>query len=237
MAEFSDTLFVAPDQRVVRMASLLWSYIDRRAASRVLDVGCGTGAQILHLASELPNASFVGIDISAANIERARRDAAAGSLSQRVKFEAADYMRFLADPYDVVIADSSIQWIEAEADVVIGKLAADIRPGGLFVLTMPTECLYNDLLLAVRKALRAVRGPLTDKSVLAAARLLHGRRHDDEFLRQRVDYMYWIPYRLWGDDLRALFLGGGLFALEREESLPRDSLGQPKHCAVVLRRQ
>ncbi len=39
---------------------------------RVLEVGCATGGNLLPMAESLPEASFVGIDLSAAQIDAAR---------------------------------------------------------------------------------------------------------------------------------------------------------------------
>ncbi|MBT7943726.1 MAG: class I SAM-dependent methyltransferase [Alphaproteobacteria bacterium] len=236
MTDFTETVFTAPSERIERFSSLVRAFVQDTGTLRVLDIGCGTGSQILNLGTVLYDASFLGIDISAANIEQARRNAENSSFSGRINFEHADYMAFSSPPYDVVIADSCIQWIEGDSGEIIRKIATDIKPGGLLFLTAPVECLFNDLLIGMRKALRALRGSFTDWIILATARLLHGRRHDAEFLRQRVSYMYWIPYRLWGDGLRTDFLNDGLFKVELEQPLPHASLGQPKHCMTVLRR-
>ena len=43
------------------------------AAARVLELGCGVGANLIALARAMPDASFLGIDLSPAQIERGRR--------------------------------------------------------------------------------------------------------------------------------------------------------------------
>src|SRR3954471_15001701 len=48
---------------------------------RVLELGCATGGNVLPMAYALPGASFVGIDLSARQIESA--NAAAGALGLR----------------------------------------------------------------------------------------------------------------------------------------------------------
>lgn len=51
------------------------------ASSKVLEAGCGVGAQTLALARRSPEAHFTCIDISADSVAEARRRAAAGGLT------------------------------------------------------------------------------------------------------------------------------------------------------------
>ena len=55
-----------------------------RQGAYVLDVGCGTGAQLESLAQAFPTATFVGIDIAAPVLEVARDLIAAAGLDDRV---------------------------------------------------------------------------------------------------------------------------------------------------------
>src|SRR5690606_35999513 len=59
----------------------------------VLDLGCGTGAQTLHLA-ELTNGSIVALDNHAPSIERLRAIIAERGLDGRIRAEIGD----MADP-------------------------------------------------------------------------------------------------------------------------------------------
>ena len=60
-------------------------------ARRVLDCGTGSGALLLTLLAELPEASGIGIDCSAAALEVATRNAAALCLSDRADLRQADW--------------------------------------------------------------------------------------------------------------------------------------------------
>jgi len=55
------------------LAGLLHSGTSYPAGSRVLEVGCGVGAQTVHLVAGSPAARFTAIDTSAASLARARR--------------------------------------------------------------------------------------------------------------------------------------------------------------------
>src|SRR4051812_27859088 len=57
-------------------------------AARVLDVGCGTGELESRLAPHFPDASFLGLDLEEAHLERAR--ARCAGLGTRVQFETGN---------------------------------------------------------------------------------------------------------------------------------------------------
>jgi ubiquinone/menaquinone biosynthesis C-methylase UbiE len=59
------------------------------AGSRVLEAGCGVGAQTVSLARKSPNASFISIDISADSISKAKRVIESEGFSN-VQFQHAD---------------------------------------------------------------------------------------------------------------------------------------------------
>lgn len=61
-----------------------------RAEPRILDVGCGTGWSSIALARAYPRARVHGIDLDAASIEEAIRNAVAAGVSERVSFEVCD---------------------------------------------------------------------------------------------------------------------------------------------------
>jgi ubiquinone/menaquinone biosynthesis C-methylase UbiE len=73
------------------------------AGSRVLEAGCGVGAQTLTLARNSPGASFTCVDISAASLAEARSRAAAAGLTN-VQFQQADilHLSFGPDSFDHV---------------------------------------------------------------------------------------------------------------------------------------
>src|SRR5438105_6601462 len=68
--------------------------------SRVLEAGCGVGAQTVTLARNSPGAQFVAVDVSAASLERARSRAQAARLTN-VEFHQANLFE-LDDEFDHV---------------------------------------------------------------------------------------------------------------------------------------
>jgi 2-polyprenyl-3-methyl-5-hydroxy-6-metoxy-1,4-benzoquinol methylase len=75
----------------------------------VADVGCGTGWSSIGIAKAYPLASVDGLDLDAASIEDARRNAEANGVAHRVKFEVRDAGDpKLAGSYDLVTAFETI---------------------------------------------------------------------------------------------------------------------------------
>ncbi len=198
---------------------------------RVLDLGCGTGSLARRLAEAMPDATVVGIDISPANIDAARR--AAGAQGSRIQFEVADYLAFAAEPFDVIVSDGVLHLVPGDTSALVAKIARDVRPGGVFVCDMPYACAYNTAFAALRRVLGRLRAPWLDGAILAAARLLHGREMDDAALRERVSYMYIAPERVMDSALRRAFEAAGL-RYKTQYSANSTSPSQLKHRVTVF---
>jgi release factor glutamine methyltransferase len=72
---------------------------------RIVDIGTGSGAILLALLHELPNAIGAGTDISAGALQTARRNAAALNLASRALFVACDYAAALSGPFDLIVSN------------------------------------------------------------------------------------------------------------------------------------
>jgi release factor glutamine methyltransferase len=89
---------------------------------RIADLGTGSGAILLALLSELPQAHGFGTDISTEALQTARSNAARTGLADRATFIACDYAAGLTGPFDLIV--SNPPYIRS-AD--IGGLAAEVR--------------------------------------------------------------------------------------------------------------
>ncbi len=201
------------------------------APQRVLDVGCGDGALILHLAEMMPHSSFLGVDLSDVNITAATGAISHSPHRNRLAVVRNDYLALDAGRFDLLVASSSLQGIDATSQQLANKLARDVAAGGRLIHVTPYRCPYNTALNVVRMGLRRVRGAGTDRMILTVARILHPG-HPYSRLRERVDYMY-LVLRHYEDDLRiAMRLHD--FQLVATQPAPHTSLGQPKHRLAVM---
>jgi SAM-dependent methyltransferase len=234
--DFAANTFQVPAGRSRRLTEVVLRYVDPHRSLRVLDIGCGTGGFLLELAAVLPHARLTGVDVSRPNIEAARRQCRRLPFASRLSFEHADYLKYRAEPFDVITASSTLHLIPAPTSILFAKIAADLASGGLLVNSMPCRCLYNRLLMGVRRVFRAVRCRWTDALVARTGRLLYGKKLSPEFVRERVHYMYVIPGCYDGSRLDVLLSGCGLQRLETFAE-PHASLAQPKHTLAVFRKQ
>src|SRR5260370_32068119 len=89
---------------------------------RIADLGTGSGAILLALLSELPQARGFGTDISAEALQTAGANAARAGLADRATFVACDCASAPSGPFDLIV--SNPPYIRA-AD--IAGLAAEVR--------------------------------------------------------------------------------------------------------------
>jgi release factor glutamine methyltransferase len=101
------TLVPRPDtETVVELAlGILRASPDPNRLWRIVDIGTGSGAILLALLSELPNASAVGTDISTAALQTARGNAARLGLATRAAFVACDYAAALSGRFDLIVSN------------------------------------------------------------------------------------------------------------------------------------
>jgi len=72
---------------------------------RILDIGTGSGALLLALLSELPNAVGTATDISAAALDVARANAERSGLAGRCTFIACDIAAGVPGPFDIIVSN------------------------------------------------------------------------------------------------------------------------------------
>lgn len=120
----AETLVPRPDTETVIEAALDIIRAERRRDDplRIADLGTGSGAILLALLSELPNAFGIGTDISLKALRTARDNAGQLGFAARARFVACDYASALADGFDLIV--SNPPYIRS-AD--IATLAVEVR--------------------------------------------------------------------------------------------------------------
>jgi SAM-dependent methyltransferase len=107
----------------------------------VLDVGCGFG----EFAGVVFDTVETGIDINGADLEQAVR----GEKYHRMLWTDARNMPFRSGGFGTVVSISVLEHIENTA-LAIAEISRVLRPGGMFVFTVPTVALYENLFFAER---------------------------------------------------------------------------------------
>jgi release factor glutamine methyltransferase len=103
----AETLVPRPDtETVVELAlEMLRAAPGPDRALRIADLGTGSGAILLALLSELPNASGIGTDISEDALQTAHNNAVHLGLAQRVDFVSCNYAAALSGPFDLIVSN------------------------------------------------------------------------------------------------------------------------------------
>jgi release factor glutamine methyltransferase len=100
------TLVPRPDtETVVELALQMLRDSVANRAPHIADLGTGTGAILLALLSEVPEATGVGTDISGEAVKTATANALSLGLAARASFIECDYASALTGPFDLVVSN------------------------------------------------------------------------------------------------------------------------------------
>jgi cyclopropane-fatty-acyl-phospholipid synthase len=103
-----------------------------RSGERLLDVGCGWGALVLH-AVQRHGVRALGITLSPAQAELARARIAEARLGDRCRVEIMDY-RALSGEFDKIVSVGMVEHVgRRNLPGYFEKLAARLRPGGVLL--------------------------------------------------------------------------------------------------------
>jgi len=112
------------------LVQLFHSDTSYQAGCRVLEAGCGVGAQTVTLARNSPNASFTSIDISGDSITKAKRAVECAGL-KNVQFQQADIfsLHFKPESFDHVFVCHVLEHL-SRPDNALAILKSLIKVGG-----------------------------------------------------------------------------------------------------------
>jgi SAM-dependent methyltransferase len=109
--------------------------VDPITHPRAIDLGCGTGANVVHLAEQGFRAT--GVDFSPVALDKARQRAAAAGVSSRCRFVEADLTlddRRVEGPYDLLLDFGSIDDLQGAARPAAARLVERLsQPGSRFL--------------------------------------------------------------------------------------------------------
>ncbi len=129
--ESAQTVVAALDPHILPMVEGLEERLT--AGIDVIDVGCGRGRALIHLAMRFPNSRFVGIDFLEESVTEANLDAQRLGLTN-LTFRQADAARWNEPArYDLVFTFDAVH-DQARPDVVLANIRQALRPGGLYLM-------------------------------------------------------------------------------------------------------
>ena len=108
--------------------------------ARVLEIGCGSGGNLIPLAASYPDSTFVGIDLSAVQIAHGAAEIEALGL-RNVRLHAIDVMAFDAaqGAFDYIIAHGIYSWVPAPVqDRILALCASLLAANGIAFVSYNT---------------------------------------------------------------------------------------------------
>ena len=228
--------------------------------SRVLEVGCGRGGNLLPMAAGMADASLVGVDQSARQIAEARRIAEAARVSN-VRFEQASFetVDLPQDSFDFVLCHGVCSWIPpAMRSVLLRRIARWLTPSGLAYVSLNALPGWYDK-LAARDWLRCASRAWSDaRSVdwlmrqvspelgayLDDLRRVSTRLHETdeaylthEYLADENHPQLVIEFLEEADREGLCYLGDAISASSAIELLPAEAAERARRCDVAQAQQ
>lgn len=97
------------------------------------DVGCGRGRALIRLAQAFPKSRFVGYDAFEPTIGRARANAEAAGVADRVRFERRDVVEGLPEQYDLIVTFDVVH-DAVDPGGLLRAIRRGLRPDGTYLL-------------------------------------------------------------------------------------------------------
>jgi cyclopropane fatty-acyl-phospholipid synthase-like methyltransferase len=186
--------------RQLRLAGL--EQADRRPIRRILDVGCGWGYILKHLAGRFPECNRLdGLNVSRAQLDFCAEFHARNGLADRISLfqcnaQDLDLLPDPQEPYDLVIIRGVISHFPNDLyERSMRKLIARMRPGGQVVISdnlynHPPEAYESDTYDEVdRLACRHRKTPEYFRQVLEQAGFVV---QDMRVLPSNIDVAHWL---------------------------------------------
>jgi trans-aconitate 2-methyltransferase len=127
----------------------LLALVRPRPGMRVVDLGCGTGELTAVLHGRLEARETVGIDSSAAMLERAWPRAGGG-----LSFAAGDIAAWDGRDLDLVFSNAALHWVE-DHEELLTRLRRALAPGGQLAVQVPANHEHPSQTVAVAVAREA----------------------------------------------------------------------------------
>lgn len=142
--ESRQTTLLALDEHILPLVPGLAGRL--RDGIRVLDVGCGKGLALLHMAKQYPRSQFTGVDLSAEAVAIGRREADAAGVTN-FRLEVGDVTSFgRGAEFHLVTAFDAIH-DQARPAEVLANIRRVLKPDGTFLMQeiKARTCLHDNM--------------------------------------------------------------------------------------------
>lgn len=132
MFKWKPELYLSFEKERTQPSIDLLARIQTEKPKRILDIGCGPGNSTMVLYSRWPDAEIIGVDSSAAMIERAQTN------SSSIQWICGDATTGLAElgQFDVVFSNAAIQWMPNHQNL-LPTLFELVKTNGVFAVQVP----------------------------------------------------------------------------------------------------
>ena len=120
----------------LRPALDLIARIPIAAPQTIIDLGCGAGNVTKLLAERWPRSRVIGVDNSAAMLERARAATDANAQHEWIEGDLANWAP--RQPVDIVFSNAALHW-QDEHSILFPKVFSWVAPGGALAVQMPEQ--------------------------------------------------------------------------------------------------
>jgi len=164
---YDDIVETNPLHQVMRQRSLAWLDEAFAPGMRVLEVGCGTGTEAIHLARR--GVDVVATDASPRMIEETRARLRKAGLQRHVDTLTAPALelprRFDRESFDGAYASFGVLNCAGALETVLSGIAALLKPRASFITSIVSRPCMGEIFVAgatlqFRKAFRRMRGPM-----------------------------------------------------------------------------
>jgi len=143
----------------------LWKLLPRvklGPTPSILDVGCGTGINILEAARVLgPCKRLLGVDLAPGMVEEARKKAAAAGVPATFVVGDADALEVEEGSFDLILCNSVYHWFPDRRHTVAG-FARALRPGGQVIINCVASPGFDEWISVVDAAWKKLFGTPRD---------------------------------------------------------------------------
>ncbi|CDI01085.1 Methyltransferase type 12 [Candidatus Competibacter denitrificans Run_A_D11] len=115
-------------------AQLIQAIATDRQPRRILEIGCGTGANLLRLSRQFPNAQITGLDLSADMLAQARRKLAQRASAVTLLQQRYDRPLSAEPAFDLIVCSYCLSMIDPGWQQALDAALGDLQPGGLLAV-------------------------------------------------------------------------------------------------------